>query len=204
MPTLLSEKVLRPLGGLTNTAAAETAAIPPPVLHAFSSERRAALKIPAGTPFYEETTFWDPSWTITHGAIQTSNIYDLEATAVGIGSGRLLSAESYRRMVSTELRGKTRTQPGCTTCAEMTDGYTYGWVSSSPGTGCCRTRCSPGTPPWRPTYRRARSPSRSRSRSPPRMPSTIRRFPQRSRGAVPHDRRRTRPPRGCAAGAPAK
>lgn len=125
MPTLLSEKVLRPLG-LTNTAAAETAAIPPPVLHAFSSERRAALKIPAGTPFYEETTFWDPSWTITHGAIQTSNIYDLEATAVGIGSGRLLSAESYRRMVSTELRGKTRTQPGCTTCAEMTDGYTYG------------------------------------------------------------------------------
>jgi CubicO group peptidase (beta-lactamase class C family) len=125
MPTLLSEKVLRPLG-LTNTAAAETAAIPPPVLHAFSSERRAALKIPAGTPFYEETTFWDPSWTITHGAIQTSNIYDLEATAVGIGSGRLLSAQSYRRMVSTELRGQTHAQPGCTTCAEMTDGYTYG------------------------------------------------------------------------------
>ena len=125
MPTLLSEKVLRPLG-LTNTADAETAAIPPPVLHAFSSERRAALKIPAGTPFYEETTFWDPSWTITHGAIQTSNIYDLEATAVGIGSGRLLSTESYRRMVSTELRGKTHAQPGCTTCAEMTDGYTYG------------------------------------------------------------------------------
>ncbi|QNJ96300.1 beta-lactamase family protein [Mycolicibacterium fluoranthenivorans] len=125
MPTLLSEKVLRPLG-LTNTAAAETAAIPPPVLHAFSSERRAALKIPAGTPFYEETTFWDPSWTITHGAIQTSNIYDLEATAVGIGSGRLLSTESYHRMVSTELRGQTHAQPGCTTCAEMTDGYTYG------------------------------------------------------------------------------
>jgi CubicO group peptidase (beta-lactamase class C family) len=125
MPTLLSEKVLRPLG-LTNTTAAETAAIPPPVLHAFSSERRAALKIPAGTPFYEETTFWDPSWTITHGAIQTSNIYDLEATAVGIGSGRLLSAQSYRRMVSTELRGQTHAQPGCTTCAEMTDGYTYG------------------------------------------------------------------------------
>ncbi|SCX04320.1 serine hydrolase domain-containing protein [Mycolicibacterium fluoranthenivorans] len=125
MPTLLSEKVLRPLG-LTNTAAAETAAIPPPVLHAFSSERRAALKIPARTPFYEETTFWDPSWTITHGAIQTSNIYDLEATAVGIGSGRLLSAQSYRRMVSTELRGQTHAQPGCTTCAEMTDGYTYG------------------------------------------------------------------------------
>lgn len=125
MPTLLSEKVLRPLG-LTGTADADTPAIPAPVLHAFSSERRAALKIPAGTPFYEDTTFWDPSWTITHGAIQTSNIYDLEATAVGIGSGRLLSADSYRAMVSTALRGTTHAQPGCTTCAAMNDGYTYG------------------------------------------------------------------------------
>ena len=125
MATLLSDKVLRPLG-LTNTANAETAAIPAPALHAFSSERRVTLKVPANIPFYEETTFWDPSWTITHGAIQTTNIYDLEASAAGIGSGRLLSAESYRKMVSTDLRGRTHPQTGCTTCAEMTDGYTYG------------------------------------------------------------------------------
>ena len=125
MPKLLSDNVLSPLG-LTNTANSDTAEIPSPVLHAFTSERRAALGIPAGTPFYEESTFWNPSWTITHGAIQTSNIYDLEATAAGIGSGKLLSRESYQKMVSTELRGKTRAQPGCTTCAPMTDGYTYG------------------------------------------------------------------------------
>jgi CubicO group peptidase (beta-lactamase class C family) len=125
MPTLLSEKVLRPLG-LTNTANSETAQIPAPALHAFSSERRETLKIPAGTPFYEESTYWDPSWTITHGAIQTTNIYDLEATAVGIGSGKLLTADSYKKMVSTDLRGKTHKQPGCTTCDEMNDIYTYG------------------------------------------------------------------------------
>jgi CubicO group peptidase (beta-lactamase class C family) len=125
MPKLLSDKVLRPLG-LTSTVNSITAEIPSPVLHAFSSERRDVLKIPAGTPFYEESTFWDPSWTITHGAIQTTNIYDLEATARGIGSGRLLTPDSYKKMVSTELRGKTRTQPGCTTCAEMNDVYTYG------------------------------------------------------------------------------
>jgi CubicO group peptidase (beta-lactamase class C family) len=125
MPTLLSEKVLVPLG-LTNTANSDTAAIPSPVLHAFTSERRAALGIPKGTPFYEESTYWNPSWTITRGAIQTSNIYDLEATAVGIGSGKLLSRESHARLVSTELRGKTRAQPGCTTCAPMVEGYTYG------------------------------------------------------------------------------
>lgn len=125
MAKLLSEKVLRPLG-LTNTANSDTAQIPAPVLHAFTSERRAALRIPRGVPFYEESTYWNPSWTITHGAVQTSNIYDLEATAVGIGSGRLLSQESYRRLVSTDLLGKTRAQPDCATCAPMTDGYTYG------------------------------------------------------------------------------
>jgi CubicO group peptidase (beta-lactamase class C family) len=125
MSKLLTDKVLRPLG-LTNTVNSLAPEIPSPVLHAFTSERRAALKIPAGTPFYEESTFWDPSWTITHGAIQTTNIYDMEATAVGIGSGKLLTADSYKKMVSTELRGKTHKQPGCTTCDEMNDIYTYG------------------------------------------------------------------------------
>jgi CubicO group peptidase (beta-lactamase class C family) len=125
MSKLLSEKVLRPLG-LNNTNNSLTPEIPSPVLHAFSSERRAFLKIPSGTPFYEESTFWDPSWTITHGAIQTTNIYDMEATAVGIGSGKLLTADSYKKLVSTDLRGKTHKQPGCTTCDEMTNAYTYG------------------------------------------------------------------------------
>jgi CubicO group peptidase (beta-lactamase class C family) len=125
MPKLLEDKVLRPLG-LTNTANSFTPEIPVPVLHAFTSERRAALKIPGGTPFYEESTYWNPSWTITHGAIQTTDIYDMEASAAGLGSGKLLSKESYQKFVSTDLRGKTRTLPNCTTCAEMNDGYTYG------------------------------------------------------------------------------
>jgi CubicO group peptidase (beta-lactamase class C family) len=125
MSKLLSDKVLRPLG-LTNTVNSLTPEIPSPALHAFTSERRAFLKIPAGERFYEESTFWDPSWTITHGAIQTTNIYDMEATAVGIGSGKLLTADSYKKMVSTDLRGKTHKQPGCTTCDAMDNAYTYG------------------------------------------------------------------------------
>jgi CubicO group peptidase (beta-lactamase class C family) len=125
MPTLLQNEVLGPLG-LKATANSDTPEIPGPVLHTFTSERRAALKIPAGTPFYEESTYWNPSWTITHGAIQTTNIYDMEATAVGVGTGRLLSADSYKKMVSTALRGKTHTQPGCPTCFEQNEGYTYG------------------------------------------------------------------------------
>src|ERR1700757_4202428 len=125
MPTLLNDKVLEPLG-LSQTAESDTPEIPSPVLHAFSSERREALKIPSGTPFYEETTSWNPSWTITPGAIQTTNIYDLEATARGIGSGRLLTADSYKAMISTDLRGKTHAQDGCPTCFEQNDSYTYG------------------------------------------------------------------------------
>ena len=125
MPTLLQNEVLGPLG-LKATANSDTPEIPQPVLHAFTSERRPALKIPARTPFYEESTYWNPSWTITHGAIQTSNIYDLETTAVGVGSGKLLSADSYKKMVSTALRGKTHTQPGCPTCFDQNEGYTYG------------------------------------------------------------------------------
>src|SRR6202790_1757473 len=125
MPKLLADNVLGPLG-LKNTANSFSPEIPQPVLHAFSSERRQFLKIPSDTPFYEESTYWNPSWTITHGAIQTTNIYDLEATAVGIGSGKLLSSDSYKAMVSTDLRGKTHAQEGCPTCFEQNDVYTYG------------------------------------------------------------------------------
>src|ERR1700676_3508965 len=125
MPKLLADNVLGPLG-LKNTANSFSPEIPQPVLHAFSSERRQFLKIPSDTPFYEESTYWNPSWTITRGAIQTTNIYDMEATAVGIGSGKLLSPESYKAMVSTDLRGKTTALPGCTTCGPQGDFYTYG------------------------------------------------------------------------------
>ena len=75
---LLQELVLGPLE-LTNTGDSGTPAIPEPPLHAFASERRVHLKLKPGVPFTEESTYWNPSWTITHGAIQTTNIYDLKA-----------------------------------------------------------------------------------------------------------------------------
>jgi CubicO group peptidase (beta-lactamase class C family) len=96
MTDLLQEKVLGPLG-LTNTTDTGTPDIPGPVLHSYTSERRYALQIPATTPFYEDSTYWNPSWTITHGAIETTNIYDLNATAVAIGTGGLLSPRPTRR-----------------------------------------------------------------------------------------------------------
>jgi CubicO group peptidase (beta-lactamase class C family) len=127
MSDLMQEKVLGPLG-LTNTTDPGPGAptIPEPALHAFTSERRQQLGIPAGTRFYEESTYWNPSWTITRGAIQTSNIFDVNATAVAVGTGTLLTPESYRAMISTGLRGKTTALPGCATCFPQSEGYSYG------------------------------------------------------------------------------
>jgi CubicO group peptidase (beta-lactamase class C family) len=139
MTTLMRDKVLRPLG-LTNTTDTGTAAIPEPALHAFTSERREALEIPAGVPFYEESTYWNPSWTLARGTIQTTTIDDMHDTAVAIGTGKLLSHKSYEKMVSTELRGKTTAVPGCSTCFEQSEEYTYGlgivivgdWLTQAP------------------------------------------------------------------------
>jgi CubicO group peptidase (beta-lactamase class C family) len=124
LATLLRQKVLDPLG-LTNTVASQTPAIPSPVLHAFSSERRQFLGIPPTTPFYEESTFWNPSWTLAPGSVETTNIYDMTATAEGIGSGALLSKSSYQAQTGPNLLGFGHAQSGCS-CAEQTTSYNYG------------------------------------------------------------------------------
>lgn len=127
----LQEKVLNPLG-LDDTKASLTAEIPDPVLHAFSSERRAALGLAADTAFYEESTYWNPSWTLAHGAIQTSTIDDLHDSAIAIGTGELLSEESYELMTSTDLRGMTSAIDDCPTCGPMDEFRTYGlglWIT---------------------------------------------------------------------------
>lgn len=127
----LQERVLDPLG-LANTTASLTAVIPEPALHAYSSERRSFLKIPEGVPFYEDSTGWNPSWTISQGAIQTSNIDDLLTSAIAVGTGELLSEESYEAMTATDLRGRTTAIDGCVNCRPLDDFATYGlglWIS---------------------------------------------------------------------------
>ena len=121
----MQERVLGPLG-LTNTANSFTAAIPEPVLHAFSSERRVALGIPPGARFYEESTYWNPSWTLTRGAIQTTNIFDMAASAVAIGEGTLLSLASYQAMAGPNLLGFGSPLAGCRNCHTMGEVYNYG------------------------------------------------------------------------------
>jgi CubicO group peptidase (beta-lactamase class C family) len=84
LDALLRARILEPLK-LASTRSETTAAIPEPVLHAFDEERGR----------YEESTFWDPSWTLAHGAIMTSSVGDILTSAGAVGEGTLLSADSH-------------------------------------------------------------------------------------------------------------
>lgn len=139
LAVLLRERVLDPLG-LANTRSEETAAIPEPVLHAFSSERRTALGIPTGTRFYEESTFWNPSWTLAPGAVQTTNIADMAMTAAAIGEGTLLSPASHQAQIAPDLLGFGAPLEGCPACHTLDERYNYGlgvvlsgpWILQNP------------------------------------------------------------------------
>jgi CubicO group peptidase (beta-lactamase class C family) len=140
LATLLQRKVLGPMG-LTQTAAYTTSYIPSPVLHSFSSERRVALGIPSGSPFYEESTFWNAAWGTPVGAAETTNIYDMAKTAVAVGRGSLLTRSSYHAMTDSNLLGFGKKDPGCVpTCFTQFVGYNYGlgvvrsgpWILQNP------------------------------------------------------------------------
>ena len=135
----LQEQVLGPMG-LPNTVAWSTPQISEPVLHAFSSERRQALGIPAGARFYEESTYWNPSWTFAQGAIQTTDIVDMTTTAEAVGEGTLLSPESHQAQIAPDLLGFGKPLAGCPACHTLDEAYTYGlgvvltnsWIVQNP------------------------------------------------------------------------
>ncbi|MFI8828525.1 serine hydrolase domain-containing protein [Streptomyces sp. NPDC053431] len=131
LDVLLRREITGPLG-LRETRNSFTPDIPRPVLHAFTDSR--------GT--YEESTFWNPSWTTAPGAVQTTDICDLERSAVAIGSGELLSPASYQELLDPGTVGlghATRTCPA-KVCLAQTEATHYGmgvlvlgdWVSQHP------------------------------------------------------------------------
>lgn len=131
LEALLARYVLGPLG-LVDTASEMTAAMSGPILHAYSSERRPALGIPPATPFYEESTFWDPSWTLARGAVQYSTVADVAASWAGIGRGELLSAESMAELLNRDLLGFGAPLDGCRTCRTFEESRLYGlgiWIA---------------------------------------------------------------------------
>ncbi len=132
--------VLEPMG-LKQTGALTTPEIPQPVLHTFSSERREQLGVKSGVPFYEEATFWNPSWTTVEGAVETTDITDLSISIEAVASGKLLSPASSAAQIVPSLVGFGHTQSGCPSCRENTVAFNYGlgviaaggWISQSLG-----------------------------------------------------------------------
>ncbi|MEU4493199.1 serine hydrolase domain-containing protein [Streptomyces sp. NPDC023998] len=128
---LLKRRITGPLG-LRDTRNSFTPEIPSPVLHAFTAER--------GT--YEESTFWNPSWTTAPGAVVTTHICDLARSAQAIGSGELLSRGAFQEQLdpgTVGLGGPTATCPA-TVCLTNTEATHYGlgvlvlngWIVQTP------------------------------------------------------------------------
>jgi CubicO group peptidase (beta-lactamase class C family) len=58
---LMDTYVLGPMRLRATGDNGNTPAIPEPAQHSFTSERRAALHVPATIPFYEDSTYWNPT-----------------------------------------------------------------------------------------------------------------------------------------------
>ncbi|MFE0338762.1 serine hydrolase domain-containing protein [Streptomyces sp. NPDC058955] len=131
LDVLLRRQVLKPLG-LSETRNSFTPEIPEPALHAYTADR--------GT--YEESTFWNPSWTTAPGAVETTDICDLARSAAGIGSGELLSPASYRELLDPGTVGLGHATEKCpaTVCLAQTERTHYGfgvlvlgdWIAQHP------------------------------------------------------------------------
>src|SRR5580693_3726542 len=112
LDVLLQDKVIEPMG-LTSTVFSAIGSVPSPALHSYSSERRVALGIPSGAPFYEEATYWNADWGVPVGANETTTIDDMIRTAVAVGTGKLVSKSSYSAMTAPNLLGFGMKEPAC-------------------------------------------------------------------------------------------
>ena len=111
---------------LKQTQSLDTPEIPAPILHTFSAERRAELGVPASSILYEESTFWNPSWTTAEGAVQTTDINDLAKSMEAVGTGKLLSKESSAAQINPNLVDFGHTDPNCPACQQNTKERNYG------------------------------------------------------------------------------
>ncbi|MEU9099798.1 serine hydrolase domain-containing protein [Streptomyces sp. NPDC048361] len=131
LDVLLQQEIMGPLG-LRETRNSFTPEIPEPALHAFTADRGR----------YEESTFWNPSWTTAPGAVQTTDICDLARSAAGVGSGELLSRAAYEEFLNPGTVGLGHPTATCpaTVCLAQTEGTHYGmgvivlndWISQHP------------------------------------------------------------------------
>jgi len=89
LDTLISQRILRPLQ-LNQTFSNDDAFMPLPILNAYSNELGS----------YQNSTAWNPSWTLAHGAIMSSTIRDILRSTRAIGGGELISSRARAEMLA--------------------------------------------------------------------------------------------------------
>ncbi|MER7701462.1 serine hydrolase domain-containing protein [Kitasatospora sp. NPDC097605] len=128
---LLEQRIFEPLG-LRRTVNRFTPDLPAPVLHAFTTGRGR----------YEESTFWNPSWTTAPGAVLATDICDFGRSIEAVGTGALLSPESFRTQLNPGTVGLPGPADGCPedVCLLQTEARHFGlgvivsdgWILSNP------------------------------------------------------------------------
>lgn len=133
LKTLLHEYISGPLA-LNGTHSIDTPAIPEPAIHGYSAERGV----------FEDSTFWNPSWTLPEGAVQVSTIDDMARSFdTLVGKTGFLPEALRREMLAPTLIGFGRPLDGCHTCHTLTSDFYYGlgvfksrdWAFQSPRFG---------------------------------------------------------------------
>ena len=101
-------------GPARTRSATTTSAIPEPALHTFSSERRAGINIPNGRPVLRGVDLLEHRsgarrWAPTRPRRSTTS----SRAAIKIGTGELLSEESFHEMTDSKLIGFGKKEPAC-------------------------------------------------------------------------------------------
>ena len=109
--------------GMIQTEAPDTPSIPEPVLHSYTDERGP----------YEDATFWNPSWTLARGAVQTSTIRDTLIGFRAVGRGEGLTPASFQAMLTPHTTGMKFWTPELYYAQGVV--VDHGWLMQSPSFG---------------------------------------------------------------------
>jgi D-alanyl-D-alanine carboxypeptidase len=107
---VLSDRIIEPLG-LTETSIVSSAIVPAPRLFTFTDERGG----------YEDSSLWSAAWGVPGGATMATTICDVVAAGSVIGSGELLSEDSYETLVNPGTVAVGRRDDDCPTCIPMSE-----------------------------------------------------------------------------------
>jgi D-alanyl-D-alanine carboxypeptidase len=118
MKKLYDKNIFGPMG-MKDTQFPVNQKIQGPVLHAFTAERG----------FYEDCTYWNPSWGSTPG-LPTSNIHDLGKWGPILGTGRLISPAHFQEQIAPTSVGKGENRPDLYFAYGF--GVANGWIVQNP------------------------------------------------------------------------